>query len=127
MCGVSCVKCSIINSIEVAKTERYQNLMVSDGCWIVHSEFSRGYDLKFAKDAFVFVVDDNKRSLTDIDARQMIGRSSRSFGLATGHVFLIDDVYRKGQLLEQKLKGRRIVVSDDRIRICVAAVKKIKD
>ena len=63
------------------------------GVWFVSPAFSRGYDLKFGKDAFVIVVDsikpEKKFNLTQV--QQMVGRGSRSFGISHGYVLLNSD------------------------------------
>lgn len=49
----------------------------STGIYILPVELGRGFDLKFTKDAFVFVVD-RKGTVGLAEAEQMIGRSSRT-------------------------------------------------
>jgi len=53
------------------------------GIYVVAVDFARGYDLKLARDAHVFVVAyENGFSISQV--KQMVGRGSRAFGQAEG-------------------------------------------
>ena len=50
-----------------------------NGIFVIDRAYSRGYDLKFALDSRVLILDDNaQRLFTAAEVRQCVGRSSRS-------------------------------------------------
>ena len=55
---------------------------------MVDRSFGRGFDLKFASDSFVIVFD-GARDISNTEALQMIGRSSRSLGISKGYIWLV--------------------------------------
>ena len=60
-----------------------------NGVWLVDHSFHRGYDLKLSVDATVLIYS-NRGKLDHTEAKQMIGRGSRSMGVATGSIYIVD-------------------------------------
>ena len=60
---------------------------IDKGIYILNLIFGRGYDLKFAKDAFVMVLDE-KITLNSTEAIQLLGRGNRSKGAARGYIWI---------------------------------------
>ena len=72
-------------------TERENAMALNRGLWLLERSFSRGYDLKLNVDSFVIVCDiGQKLDLTE--ARQMIGRGSRSQQVSNGFVLHIGPI-----------------------------------
>jgi hypothetical protein len=65
------------------------------GACLLPCAFGRGVNLRYAVDAEVIVVG-NGNSLTWDTVCQMVGRSSRRFGLQKGRVYAVSDVESKG-------------------------------
>ena len=65
------------------------------GACLLPCAFGRGVNLRYAVDAEVIVVG-NGNTLTWDTVCQMVGRSSRRFGLQKGRVYAVSDVESKG-------------------------------
>ena len=62
--------------------------MVKNGLYILQEKFARGFDLKFAMNAYVLVFSNNCYYYAST-IRQMVGRANRAQGVAHGRVFII--------------------------------------
>ena len=63
-------------------------LNIKDGVFLLSRRFARGFDLKFATDAFVVVLSlQNDVPASEIE--QMIGRASRCNGVQEGCVYIV--------------------------------------
>ena len=58
------------------------------GFWGLQEKFARGFDLKFAMNAFVLIFSNNCYYYAST-IRQMVGRANRAQGVAHGRVFII--------------------------------------
>ena len=76
-----------IETVDDALTARKISKDTDKGIWVVNEELGRGFDLKMADDAYVFVLD-NARKLNLTMIMQMIGRGSRCQGISEGEVYV---------------------------------------
>ena len=64
--------------------------MVKNGLYVLQEKFARGFDLKFAMNAFVLVFSNNCYYYAST-IRQMVGRANRAQGTAYGRVFILSE------------------------------------
>ena len=62
--------------------------MVKNGLYVLQEKFARGFDLKFAMNAYVLVFSNDCYYYAST-IRQMVGRANRAQGVAHGRVFII--------------------------------------
>ena len=60
-------------------------------------EFARGFDIKFASDAFVCIFNEMCKFKASL-IRQMVGRANRSQGIQNGRVFVTSNVCYKNEV-----------------------------
>ena len=94
----------MIKTVNDALSMRKAGMKITDGIFFVNTDFSRGFDAKLDKNAFVFVVlfDPNLGVFSLSDILQMIGRGNRSRGSAEGKVFAMES---ENPLIENFLDG----------------------
>lgn len=112
-----------ISTVAGAIEHRTLSENMSQGVWLVHSAFGRGFDLKFPVDALVCVVD-SRGTLDLTEANQMVGRSSRSQGVCHGRVWTVtEQAFGHSVSVEQVLRQREVVNDDDGPMILKALLK----
>ena len=83
--------------------------MVKNGLYILQEKFARGFDLKFAMNAYVLVFSNNSYYFAST-IRQMVGRANRAQGVAHGRVFILSQNFMIAETdinyIEQKDKLR---------------------
>lgn len=75
-----------INSLNEADAQRGRDKGKQRGIYVIGTKWSRGYDLKLAKDAIVLVLA-YEQGFPWSQVNQMFGRGSRSFGISRGFYF----------------------------------------
>ena len=79
---------------------------------IMKEEFARGFDIKFACDAFVAIFNDRCKFKGSL-IKQMVGRANRSQGIQSGRVFVTSNVLYKGEIgMEFFTRSEKKVNSD---------------
>ena len=68
---------------EKASKVRMISMNKTKGIFVCHASLQRGFDLKLARDAYVFILV-IKKGFALSEVRQMLGRGSRAFGTCTG-------------------------------------------
>ena len=70
-------------------------------------EFARGFDIKFASDAFVCIFNERCKFKASL-IRQMVGRANRTQGIQNGRVFVTSNVaYKKEVGMEYFTKAEK--------------------
>ena len=72
-----------INKDRAAMEMRATNINRTNGIYVLHRKYARGFDMKLAKDAFVMILSIEKNLPWSV-VNQMVGRGCRSFGVADG-------------------------------------------
>jgi hypothetical protein len=90
----------------VSSQEELQNITykLSSGVLALPFEISIGFDIRFACDAYVVVV--NKDQLDPEFVKQCIGRGSRSYGPQEGRVFFVGDQHLESAYLDRLFTNR---------------------
>lgn len=71
------IQVMFIDNDDDALVNRESTAQLTKGIFVIETRYSRGYDLKLAKDAIVLILD-NDGTLRLSDAEQMAGRASRA-------------------------------------------------
>ena len=84
----------------------------SNGVFFMKSTLGRGIDFRFAKDAYVLVLNyDNLYGSSN--CTQMVGRSNRAQGIQAGHIFCNDEVVMNDEPGFMYLQGRDKQLGED--------------
>ena len=87
--NLSGVKVTNVNTVEKAESLGLYHSMRIDELVVIHEVLSRGYDMKLAKDAYVYMVAlDKGFPLSKV--HQMLGRGSRAFGQCRGAYYTFE-------------------------------------
>ena len=73
---------------------------------------ARGYDLKLTKDAAVLIFDEDA-SLCFTEAKQMVGRASRTQGIQHGYAVIFDHEFPMTGDLREYLVAKEQIAQDD--------------
>lgn len=77
-----------------ASEQRQTYSAVTTGVFVLSRDFGRGYDLKLGTEALVLILA-NDKSISHVEAIQMVGRGCRSQGQGKGLLFLKGDPLAK--------------------------------
>ena len=91
------VSCFKIVSEEDATQSRLMSDTNNRGVIIMREEFARGFDIKFASDAFVCIFNEKHKFKASM-IKQMVGRANRSQGIQNGRVFVTSNVVYKKEV-----------------------------
>ena len=79
------------------------------GVWLIDRDFHRGFDLKLSVDSTVIIYDAHKK-LSNVEAKQMVGRASRAMGAAYGRIYIVDEAnFANAGPIDEYLQTRELI------------------